>query len=193
MCAAPGGKALLYAAAADGGLVVTCDVQPARLRLLADTLRRGRATRVQTVHLDAEAPLPFTPRSFDVVVVDAPCSGLGTLRRDPDIKWRRRPEDLARYAARQLDLVCRAAAMVRAGGHLVYTTCSTEPEENEQVVTRALQALPEFRGAMPAPVAPAVARFVAADGLFRTHPSRDGLDGYFGAVLERAPAPLAPR
>jgi 16S rRNA (cytosine967-C5)-methyltransferase len=186
VCAAPGGKALIYAAAAAGGLLVTCDVQPARVRLLADTLRRGRATRAQTVHLDAEAPLPFTSRSFDVVVVDAPCSGLGTLRRDPDIKWRRGPEDLGHYAARQLDLVCRAATMVRAGGHLVYTTCSTEPEENEQVVSRALQALPEFRGALPSRTPPAVARFVAVDGLFRTHPSRDGLEGYFGAVLERA-------
>ena len=138
-----------------------------------------------------DAPLPFVP-AFDVVVVDAPCSGLGTLRRDPDIKWRRTAADLDRFAERQLDLVRRAAAAVRPGGRLVYTTCSTEPEENEQVVARAMALLPEFRPAAATSLPAVVAPFLSAGGVFRTHPAIHGLDGYFGVVLERARGPLAP-
>jgi 16S rRNA (cytosine967-C5)-methyltransferase len=190
VCGAPGGKALIYAAAAGPGLVIAGDARAARVTLLAATLRRGHADRARVVHLDPEAPLPFSG-SFDVVVVDAPCSGLGTLRRDPDIKWRRTAADLPQLAARQLDLVRRAGAVVVPGGRLVYTTCSTEPEENEEVVARALEALPEFQIARDTP-APEVAPFVGDDGRFRTRPGRDGLDGYFGVVLARTGRPLAP-
>ncbi|MGD9902310.1 MAG: RsmB/NOP family class I SAM-dependent RNA methyltransferase [Vicinamibacterales bacterium] len=187
VCAAPGGKALQYAAAAGaGGRVVACDVRPARLRLLAATLARGGAAGAAVVALDPEAPLPFAGR-FDVVVVDAPCSGLGTLRRDPDIKWRRQAADLPRFAARQRDLLGRAAACVRPGGHLVYTTCSTEPEENERVVSDVVATLSGFTLARPSGDA-AIARCLDADGSFRTDPVRDGLEGYFGALLVRAPA-----
>jgi 16S rRNA (cytosine967-C5)-methyltransferase len=191
VCAAPGGKALIYAAAAGRrGLVVAGDARAARVALLAETLRRGHASRTPVVHLDPDAPLPFR-RQFDVVVVDAPCSGLGTLRRDPDIKWRRTAEDLPRFAARQLDLVRRGAAMVGAGGRLVYLTCSTEPEENDAVLAEARAALPSFRVAT-GPVSAEVAPYVGADRCFRTQPGRHGLDGYFGVVLERIGDPLAP-
>jgi 16S rRNA (cytosine967-C5)-methyltransferase len=184
VCAAPGGKALIYAAAGAPGLVVACDVRAPRVALLAETLRRGRAGHAHVVYLDADAALPFGA-AFDVVVVDAPCSGLGTLRRDPDIKWRRQPDDLAAFARRQLDLLMRAAATVRPGGRLVYTTCSTEPEENEAVVAAAVSQLPDFDVVRaPSPV-PAVAALTGADGAFRTHPARDLLDGYYGVVLAR--------
>lgn len=190
VCAAPGGKTLQYAAAAGAaGLVVAGDARMARVRLLARTVARGgAAARVRVVALDPAAALPFT-RPFDVVVVDAPCSGLGTVRRDPDIKWRRRPDDLARYAAGQRDLLDRAARCVRPGGSLVYTTCSTEPEENDAVVAATLAAHPELRLSRGPTADALVGRFVGADGLFRTHPGRDGLDGYFGAVLERRADP----
>ncbi len=184
VCAAPGGKALMYAAAAAPGLLVACDARYARVALLTETLRRGRAPRAGVVHLDPDAGLPFTA-AFDVVVVDAPCSGLGTLRRDPDIKWRRQPDDLARFASRQVDLIRRAAASVRRGGRLVYTTCSTEPEENDAVVATVLETEPELHRVAAAPLSPALAPFVGADGTFRTHPARDGLDGYFGVVFRR--------
>ncbi|MGE0363713.1 MAG: RsmB/NOP family class I SAM-dependent RNA methyltransferase [Vicinamibacterales bacterium] len=189
VCAAPGGKALQYAAVAGAhGRVVAGDARLARVRLLAATVARGSAANTRVVALDPEAALPFS-RPFDVVVVDAPCSGLGTLRRDPDIKWRRQPGDCARFAARQRDLLARAAACVRPGGRLVYTTCSTEPEENDQVVAAMLAARPDFRLAGAAWGDAAVAPYVGPDGLFRTDPVRDGLDGYFGAVLERVGAP----
>ena len=184
VCAAPGGKTLIYAAAGAPGLVVACDARAPRVALLAETLRRGRAPHAPVVHLDPDAALPFAA-AFDVVVVDAPCSGLGTLRRDPDIKWRRQPDDLAGFARRQLDLVARAAATVRPGGRLVYTTCSTEPEENEEVVAAAVTRLTDFDLVREPSSVPAVAALTDADGVFRTHPARDGLDGYYGVVLAR--------
>lgn len=197
VCAAPGGKTLAYAwAAGPEGQVVACDVRERRLEVLRETLRRGHAPRAEVVAIDDTAPLPFAP-VFDVVAVDAPCSGLGTLRRDPDIKWRRTADDLRRFQARQVDLLTRAAAVVAPGGALVYTTCSTEPEENLDVVTQVLAVSPDFtlRRADAGPAGRVLTPFVDADGCLRTHPVRHGLEGYFGAVLVRradgpAPAPV---
>jgi 16S rRNA (cytosine967-C5)-methyltransferase len=196
VCAAPGGKTLAYAWAAGAeGHVVACDVRERRLAVLRETLRRGHAGGAAVVAIDETAPLPFAP-VFDVVAVDAPCSGLGTLRRDPDIKWRRTAEDLRRYQARQVDLLTRAAAVVAPGGALVYTTCSTEPEENLDVVQQVLSVSPDFtlRRADAGPGGEVLAPFVDADGCLRTHPARHGLEGYFGAVLIRradGPRPAA--
>ena len=186
VCASPGGKTLAYVAAAgSAGFVVASDVRARRVRLLADTVTRAHA-RVAVVHLDDQAALPFRA-DFDVVAVDAPCSGLGTLRRDPDIKWRRTPGDLSRFAARQLDLLQRASAVVRPGGSLVYTTCSSEPDENADVVTRFLEIAPSFalRPVAVGPDAAVLADCSDAVGRLVTDPVRHGLECYFGAVLVR--------
>ena len=115
-----------------------------RMELLKRTVTACGATRVQLVRADLITGLPFGD-AFDCVFVDAPCSGLGTLRRDPDIKWRRREEELAVLAAAQLRrCVGRAAAAVAVGGRLIYATCSSEPDENEAVATRFLAASPHF-------------------------------------------------
>jgi 16S rRNA (cytosine967-C5)-methyltransferase len=171
LCASPGGKTLhLSAAVGPGGLVVACDVRPRRVRLLRRTVERCRLANTRLVHVAADAPLPFREASFDAVLIDAPCSGLGTVRRDPDIKWKRSADDLPRFAAEQRRLLERAAPLVRARGALVYSTCSSEPEENAQVVEAFLRAHAGFR-------------------LERTHetlPFRDGLEAFFGAVLRRA-------
>ncbi|HUU33813.1 MAG TPA: transcription antitermination factor NusB [Vicinamibacterales bacterium] len=188
VCGSPGGKTMAYAASAGPrGYVVAADVRVRRVRLLAETVARGRATRAGVVHIAEAGPLPFR-QAFDVVVVDAPCSGLGTLRRDPDIKWRRMPEDLVGFAARQFDLLQRAAVAVRPGGFLVYTTCSSEPDENVDVVARFLAAVPTFvlRRADAGPDGARVAAFTGADGLFATDPVTHGLECYFGAVFVRA-------
>lgn len=188
VCAAPGGKTLAYAAAAGpSGLVVACDVRARRVTTLAAGLRRGRASAARVVHISDRDPLPMAP-AFDVVAVDAPCSGLGTLGRDPDIKWRRTPDDLGRFHDVQVDLLRRAAAVVASGGALVYTTCSIEPEENDDVVAAFLASVPGFalERADAGPSATWLAPFTGGDGLLRLHPARHGFDGYFGAVLRRA-------
>lgn len=189
LCAAPGGKTLAYAAAVGaGGGVVACDVRLRRVAMLRETLDRGGAARTPVVTVDPDAPLPFAP-AFDLVAVDAPCSGLGTLRRDPDIKWRRTPDDLAWFRDRQIDLLTRAADAVGPGGTLVYTTCSTEPEENAEVIAGLLARRPEFarRPVTEGPSGLWLRPFVSPEGDFVTHPVRQGLEGYFGAVLRRAP------
>jgi len=194
VCAAPGGKTLAYATAAgETGQVVACDVRARRVEALSATVARAGATAVRVVAIDDTAPLPFAP-VFDVVAVDAPCSGLGTLRRDPDIKWRRTADDLSRYQARQRDLLERAAAVVAPGGCVVYTTCSTEPEENELVVDAFLASHPGFERlpVTAGPSAAALAPFVGADGYFRLHPAHHGHEGYFGAVLGRRPDAPSP-
>lgn len=172
LCASPGGKTVaLSAAAGPGGTVIACDVRPHRLRLLARTLARCRTSNTAVVHVAADGPLPFRAASFDTVLIDAPCSGLGTVRRDPDIRWRRSPEDLPRFAAAQRELLARAADLVRPGGSLIYSTCSSEPEENAEVVAAFLGARPDFQQTR----------------VHETLPFRDGLEAFFGAVLRRSP------
>jgi len=184
-CASPGGKATALAARLPpGGLLVACDVRDRRIELLRRTVAATGAPNIRLVQADLLRPLPFAP-VFGCVFVDAPCSGLGTLRRDPDIKWRRCPEDLALFAARQQTMLRRAAAVVRPGGRLVYATCSSEPEENESVAEAFLAASPEFAavGATEGTgLPPAV---VDAAGHLRTAPHLHGLEAFFGAVFRR--------
>ena len=188
LCAAPGGKTVALAAAAgSGGRVVACDVRPRRVALLRETLARCGVTNARVVHVDTEAALPFGA-VFDRVLVDAPCSGLGTVRRDPDIRWRRQPEDLPLLAAAQQRLLTRAAAGVRPGGRVLYRTCSSEPDENADVIRAFLGTHPDFRlvplqaQALP----PSVAALVDAEGWLRTSPPRDRLEAFFAALVERA-------
>jgi 16S rRNA (cytosine967-C5)-methyltransferase len=188
VCAAPGGKTTAMAAdMADRGILVATDVRARRVRLLHDTVRLSGAHCIRIVQIEPAAPLPFSP-SFDRVLVDAPCSGLGTIRRDPDIRWRRRPEDLAALAARQRDLLHRSAAVVAPGGHLVYATCSSEPEENEQVVDAFLGGRDDFAvvDLRAAPqLAPSLRSLLDDRGMFRTRPYAHDLEAFFVAVLQR--------
>ena len=185
LCAAPGGKTIgLAGRAGPRGLVVASDFRPRRVALLQRFLARTRPPRAAVVRLDAAAPLPFARGVFDRVLVDAPCSGLGALRGDPDVRWRRTPGDLPRFAAGQLAMLRRAAETVRPGGRLVYATCSSEPEENEEVVDRFLAAHPEYERAAP-DAGSAVERVVDGRGHLRTLPFRHGVEAFFGALLAR--------
>jgi 16S rRNA (cytosine967-C5)-methyltransferase len=169
-CASPGGKTTAMAAAmGDAGLIVACDVRDRRVRLLQRTVREAAATSVRVVQVDASRPLPFQA-AFDLVLIDAPCSGLGTLRRDPDIKWRRTPDEFPTFAERQLRILTFASHSLRPGGRVVYSTCSSEPEENEDVVDAFLANRPGFR----------------PDGNpLRTLPFRDGLEAFYARRLIR--------
>jgi 16S rRNA (cytosine967-C5)-methyltransferase len=184
-CAAPGGKTTAMAAdMGDRGLLIASDVRPKRVRLLAETVRSAGAQCVRVIQANAAQPLPFA-RVFDLVLIDAPCSGLGTLRRDPDIKWRRSPDEFPALASLQLQILTSAAAVVREGGRILYSTCSSEIEENDEVVERFLTAHSGFR-VLPLRF-PAAPELVGPDGYFRTLPFRDGLEAFFAATLARQP------
>ncbi len=186
-CAAPGGKTVAIAGAmADRGLLVAGDLRPARLAVLAATLAACGCRSTRIVRLDARGPLPFGP-AFDWVLVDAPCSGLGTLRRDPDIRWRRTPDDLEPLARVQSALLDAAAAVVAPGGRLVYATCSSEPEENQHVVEAFLGRAAGFT-VEPPPARP-LAPLLDAAGCVQTLPHRDSLEAFFAAVLRRDSRP----
>jgi len=171
LCAAPGGKTMTLAGRVGAtGLVVACDVRPRRMRVLRDTVRRCQLDRVRLVQIPADGTLPFRDDAFDLVLVDAPCSGLGTLRRDPDIRWKIQPPDLVRLAAVQAGLLQRAAPLVAPGGQLVYATCSSEPDENEDVVNGFLATHPAF----------------TLTAQHRTTPHEHQLEAFAGAVMTRA-------
>ena len=184
LCASPGGKTVAIASAMhDSGVIIAGDVRARRMTLMRETIHASGATSVHLVHLPATGPLPFE-RSFDRVLVDAPCSGLGTVRRDPDIKWRRTERDLAPFASRQVDLLTRAATVVVPGGRLVYATCSSEPEENDEVVRTFLERHPQWRLLDLRTEAPeAVRPLIDNGGVFRTLPFVHGLEAFFAAAL----------
>jgi 16S rRNA (cytosine967-C5)-methyltransferase len=185
-CASPGGKTTAVAAAmANQGMLVACDVRGRRVELLRKTVAATGARNVRIVQADLLTPLPFS-QQFDSVIVDAPCSGLGTLRRDPDIRWRRNEADLATFAAAELKMLRNAAEAVAPGGRLVYATCSSEPDENEAVVDAFLAAVPGFAQVNAHDVAPGLpAAVVDARGHLRTQPHIHDLEAFFAAVLQR--------
>jgi 16S rRNA (cytosine967-C5)-methyltransferase len=181
LCAAPGGKTGFIAEKmGDRGRVVALDRHAGRLRQLTENLQRLGLRCVETAISDDATPLPEW--AFDRVLVDAPCSGLGVLARRPDVRWRRAASELREFARVQLELLSRGASAVRPGGLLVYSTCTTEPEENEGVVEAFLAARPDFE-VEPARdcVGPG-----AADLYLQTWPHRHDCDGAFAARLRRA-------
>ena len=186
VCASPGGKATAMAADMDDtGVLVACDVRGRRVSLLRETVRASGARHVHLTHLDTTGPLPFAP-VFDRVLVDAPCSGLGTIRRDPDIRWRRSEADLPALARDQAALLHRAADVVTPGGRLVYATCSSEPEENDAVIDAFLAARPEFEPIdLHQDAVPALSEVIDEKGMLRTLPFTHGLEAFFAAALRR--------
>lgn len=210
LCAAPGGKTLsLVRAAGPAGLVIAADRHAHRLRATRAQFERLRIeTRfgsraalaeaggqsVAIVELDAEQPLPFRA-PFDRILVDAPCSGTGTLARHPEIRWRLKPGRLAEFHRLQVAILTSALEALAPGGRLVYSTCSIEPEENEDVVSGVLsrlkhtQLVPKTETALA--LAPHLtsgidpATFVDASGYFRTVPGANPTDGFFAAALKK--------
>jgi 16S rRNA (cytosine967-C5)-methyltransferase len=191
-CAGAGGKALAMAAAMNNkGHIVACDVSGKRLEGATRRLRRAGAFNVEPRNLTSERD-PWVKRhraGFDRVLVDAPCTGTGTWRRNPDAKWTLRPEDPDELAELQRRILDSAARLVRPGGRIVYATCSLLPQENESQAERFATTHADFR---PVPVADIWARMTgqaAADaGLYlRLSPARHNTDGFFAAVFEKLP------
>lgn len=180
LCAAPGGKATQIAdLAGDQALVVAADLSFTRLVSTRAIVSTQGLRSLQLVQLNAEESLPFRAETFDRVLVDAPCSGTGTLRRNPEIRWRISAADIHDLAGRQRRILLEAARVVRPGGRLVYSTCSVEVEENESVVDHFLSATDEFRQVG----IDLVPRSWASSA--RTWPQHDASDGFFIAAFER--------
>jgi 16S rRNA (cytosine967-C5)-methyltransferase len=183
VCAAPGSKTTQIAAGAgEGALVVAGDLHAHRLRVVRESAARQGLENIRTVVYDAEgAPLPFAAGAFRRVLVDAPCTGTGTLRHNPEIRWRITPADIDELAARQRRILSNAARAVGVGGRLVYSTCSVEPEENEAVVVAFLETHPTFELIRPdVPDA-----LLTKEGAARTWPQRDDTDGFFVAAFSK--------
>lgn len=194
LCAAPGGKTLLLAQAAGSQAhIVATDIHEHRVRAMTERFERSGFGYIDCLRLDATEPLPFeTP--FERILVDAPCSGTGTLARNPDIRWRLRPEDLSVLHTRQVALLRNALRYLAKNGRLVYSTCSLEPEENELVVGEVVrQAAPAFRIVSPrASIAPLLQETVPPESViapgefFRTWPPEHDTDGFFAAIIEHS-------
>jgi 16S rRNA (cytosine967-C5)-methyltransferase len=179
-CAAPGGKAMLMADLGADRVVYAGEPGARRRDSMARLVARWRSQTLRIVGADARRP-PFPDACFDSVLLDAPCSGLGTLGRHPDIRWRTKATDPARHARLQSTLLASLAPLVRPEGQLVYATCSSEPEENDAVVERFLAESPAWRLEAP----PAWARPFAVGSHVRT--DRQGVgDAFFAALLRRA-------
>ena len=182
LCAAPGGKTL--ALAARGNVVVAADRSIERLSLVRENLNRvteqsGRSVRVSTVQADALAPPVSRP---DMVLLDVPCTGTGTLRRNPDIRWKLTPDRLDKMAALQSRILDACAEVVPSGGMLVYATCSLEPEENEEQIEGFLARRPEFQ---IDPGGGVNGEFLNGRGYLYVIPQTFGFDGAFSARLRK--------
>lgn len=191
-CAGAGGKTLaLGAAMRNTGRLYAFDVSGHRLEKLKPRLARSGLSNVYPVQIahERDERIKRLAGKVDRVLVDAPCSGLGTLRRNPDLKWRQSPQAVAELQARQRAILDSAARLLKPGGRLVYATCSVLPEENEQVAQSFTEAHPEFRGlgateALAQAKVPQAASLVQGDSL-RLWPHRHATDGFFAAVWER--------
>ena len=184
-CAGGGGKtALMAASVGPTGRVLALDRSPRAIRRLSEAAARLGLASVRATLYDACLAGEAWAGQFSRVLLDAPCSGLGTLRRRPEIKWRRRPEDLPRAAAQQIALLAGAANAVSPGGLLVYSTCSLEPEETDDVVDAFLARRTEFRLEAPGPGLEGFADPLRP-GILRAWPQRHDTDGFFVARLRR--------
>ena len=201
-CAGAGGKTLAMAAGMNNkGRVVAMDVYESRLDRSAQRLRRAGAHNVERRALqtkdgagDNRKWLKRHAKAFDRVLVDAPCTGTGTWRRNPDGRWTLKPQDLAELVPKQAEILDSAARLVKPDGGLIYATCSVLPAENEHQIAAFLERHPDFE------VVPAVDLWrdvlasepppeLAASPYLRLSPLRHGTDGFFAATLVRKPAP----
>jgi 16S rRNA (cytosine967-C5)-methyltransferase len=181
VCSAPGGKAThLAELCANQGEVWATDHQSTKLKRVQENAQRLGLNIIKVIE-----KIPETFRA-DRVLVDAPCSGLGTLRRHAEIRYRVQEQDLGRLADQQLALLSQASQWVKPHGYLIYSTCSTEPEENEQVVRLFLQKHTNFV-LRPGPGSLGFPKpeFWSQDGFFRTFPQWPEADGHFAARMER--------
>lgn len=181
VCASPGSKVTQIAGLNASVFPVAGDIYSHRTRFLLENLRSQGVTDAAVVQYDAETTMPFRGKAFDSVLVDAPCTGTGTIRHNPELRYFIRPGDPAELSKKQLRILKNASNLVKEGGSLIYSTCSLEVEEGEQVVDEFIAAESSFR--LVPPRVPAT--HITEAGYARTRPDIDGMDGFFIAALER--------
>ena len=170
-CAAPGGKTTYLAQLmSDEGRIIACDLSPQRLKRLEENVKRLGAACVEVRQCNwLNAPAPFEAESFDRILLDAPCSNSGVIRRRVDVRWRLTPQDFPRMQEKQFAILKKLVPLLKKGGVLVYSTCSLEPEENEAIVKRVTAEIASLR-------------FLESR---QTLPFRDQIDGAFAAKFEK--------
>jgi 16S rRNA (cytosine967-C5)-methyltransferase len=185
-CAAPGGKATHLAQLMDNrGELLAMDVSGSKLPLIQEAAQRLGITIIRTRMADLLQSGAFPADAFDRVLLDAPCSGLGVIRRNPEAKWRLTPEDITRLAATQKVMLKNAIRMLRPGGVLLYSTCSTTLEENEAVVGDFLSRHPHCVLENLNQQFPDLRELFTEEGMFRAWPHRHGMDGFFSARIRK--------
>jgi len=186
-CAAPGGKAThLAELIGDRGKVMAIDTSARGIARIAQNAERLRLASLQTRRADAsKALVGDLAGPYDRILVDAPCSGLGTLRSHPEIKWQRGDSDIARLAVLQARILRSAAACLKTGGVLVYSTCTLTADENEQVIENFLRQYSQFELTEAARYLPEPARHMVREKYFQALPQRDDTDGFFAARMRK--------
>lgn len=191
VCAGPGGKSTHLAQLMENkGLIVACDVHEHRLRLIEDNARRLGVTIIKTVLADATKMAADHEAKYDLILVDAPCSGLGVLRRRADSRWRKQEGDIHALAGLQKQIIENAISLLKVGGRLVYSTCTIEPEENEENIARIIREHPELRAVnlisyMPYEVETDEEKLELGRGVRQYLPFADNMEGFFIAALEK--------
>jgi len=186
-CAGNGGKSLFLSGLMKAqGTVIAMDIHAGKLANLKRRAERGGASNIRIMMPDG-AKLRELTASADCVLIDAPCSGMGVFRRNPDAKWRLKEKDIRELAAKQGEIIREYSVLVKPGGRLVYATCTISREENEDIVRAFLEENEGFYVVPAAEMSPGLfGEFTTGDGFFRALPHVHGTDGFFGAVMRRA-------
>lgn len=180
VCAAPGGKTGLIAQRAGTGLVVAGEIHSHRVKFLQENCRK-QGVKASVIQYNAEISVPFADETFDAVLIDASCSGTGTIRHNPEIRYFIESNDFVDLQAKQLCILQNASKLLKKGGLLVYSTCSIEREENEDVCGQFIKDNQDFQKNNPN----VPRRFITDEGFARTWPQRDFMDGFFIAAFLR--------
>jgi 16S rRNA (cytosine967-C5)-methyltransferase len=170
------------------GRLYAFDVSEKRLHNLGQRLKRSGLSNLhaQVISSETDPKLKRLNGKFDRVLVDAPCSGLGTLRRNPDLKWRQMPEDIAELNIKQANILARAAKLVKTGGRLIYATCSLLSDENEQIAEQFLATHPDFKLLNAAQILAQQQIELDTGDYLKLLPHLHNTDGFFAAVFEKA-------
>ena len=194
-CAGAGGKSLAIGALMrNTGRLYAFDVSEKRLHNLGQRLKRSGLSNMhaQVISSETDPKLKRLNGKFDRVLVDAPCSGLGTLRRNPDLKWRQMPEDVAELNVKQTNILARAAKLTKTGGRLIYATCSLLNDENENIAEQFLAAHPDFKLLNASEILAQQQIELDTGNYLKLLPHLHNTDGFFAAVFEKTQAANAP-